>query len=425
MPVGGGVIFTKSTSSNANSGMSLLKAHHHHHNHHHNRRLKTHNNFGTGYFNETNHENNKIKENCDIPIDDGTINDLINDQDIIIDDHESTFQHNLNVSSNNLRNRIIIANNNNNDIDINYTTTNNNNDTNNIIINHNNNNNNTNANNNIINNLNVNSTSRSKKLFPQKLWDLINDDKYNFCLRWSEDGQLVYLNRDEFEEYYLKTNENQFHTQKAISFVRQMNMYGFRKVDDFYYENDNFKRDKEYLLKNMIRKHPNKNGSLINGTTFQNSPVTATQTPTTLSPTMTPITTNLATTRDRFGSLAGNEERALSSLLVRDSEPILNGSDTSAPVSLLAPFHRAPPNVNAVNQGIEQVHGHHIEDHYNNSHDSNVNQAHYDALTDQEGDNNHQALNSISYPIVDRDCASVYEMILFILIYAKLASVQA
>lgn len=105
------------------------------------------------------------------------------------------------------------------------------------------------------------SNTKNKKLFPKKLWDLINDDKYNFCLRWSEDGQLVYLNRDDFEDSYLKTAENQFHTQKAISFVRQMNMYGFRKVDDCYYENDNFKRDCEHLLKNMIRKHPNKNQS--------------------------------------------------------------------------------------------------------------------------------------------------------------------
>jgi len=100
--------------------------------------------------------------------------------------------------------------------------------------------------------------TKNKKLFPQKLWDLINDAKYNFCLRWSDDGQLVYLNRDEFEDSYLRTSENQFHTQKAISFVRQMNMYGFRKVDDCYYENDNFKRNCEHLLRNMIRKHPNK-----------------------------------------------------------------------------------------------------------------------------------------------------------------------
>lgn len=104
-------------------------------------------------------------------------------------------------------------------------------------------------------------SKNNKKLFPQKLWDLINDKRYNFCLRWSEDGQLVYLNRDEFENSYLKTSENQFHTQKAISFVRQMNMYGFRKVDDCYYENDNFKRGCEHLLKNMIRKHPNKSSS--------------------------------------------------------------------------------------------------------------------------------------------------------------------
>lgn len=103
--------------------------------------------------------------------------------------------------------------------------------------------------------------AKNKKLFPQKLWDLINDDRYNFCLRWSDDGEFVYLNRDEFEDSYLKTSENQFHTQKAISFVRQMNMYGFRKVDDCYYENDNFKRDREHLLKHMIRKHTNKNSS--------------------------------------------------------------------------------------------------------------------------------------------------------------------
>lgn len=95
------------------------------------------------------------------------------------------------------------------------------------------------------------------KLFPQKLWDLVNDSTYSFCLRWSEDGQLVYLNRDELEHSYLKTKQNQFHTQKAISFVRQMNMYGFRKVDDCYYENDNFKRNRHHLLKNMIRKRPN------------------------------------------------------------------------------------------------------------------------------------------------------------------------
>lgn len=101
--------------------------------------------------------------------------------------------------------------------------------------------------------------SSNKKLFPQRLWELIHDQKYNFCLRWSQDGQRVYLNRHEFETNYLKTAHNQFHTQKAISFVRQMNMYGFRKVDDCYYENDNFKRNCPHLLKNMVRRHSNKN----------------------------------------------------------------------------------------------------------------------------------------------------------------------
>ena len=99
---------------------------------------------------------------------------------------------------------------------------------------------------------------KNKKLFPQKLWELIHNPSIQHCLRWSQDGQRVYLNRNEFEAYYLKTPNNQFHTQKAISFVRQMNMYGFRKVDDCYYENDNFRRDRQHLLRNMIRRHPNK-----------------------------------------------------------------------------------------------------------------------------------------------------------------------
>lgn len=104
---------------------------------------------------------------------------------------------------------------------------------------------------------------KNKKLFPQRLWELIHDEKYNFCLRWSPDGHRVYLNRNEFEANYLKTPNNQFHTQKAISFVRQMNMYGFRKVDDCFYENDNFKRNCPQLLKNMIRRHSNKGFSSV------------------------------------------------------------------------------------------------------------------------------------------------------------------
>lgn len=100
--------------------------------------------------------------------------------------------------------------------------------------------------------------NKSKKLFPQRLWDLVHDARYNHFLRWSEDGQRVYLNRSEFEEHYLRTPNNQFHTQKAISFVRQMNMYGFKKVDDCHYENDNFKRDCHHLLKNMVRRNSNR-----------------------------------------------------------------------------------------------------------------------------------------------------------------------
>lgn len=104
----------------------------------------------------------------------------------------------------------------------------------------------------------TNQMDNSKKLFPQRLWDLVNCDQYKNFLRWSEDGQRVYLNRREFEEQYLRTQHNQFHTQKAISFVRQMNMYGFKKVDDFHYENEFFKRGCHHLIKNMVRRNSNR-----------------------------------------------------------------------------------------------------------------------------------------------------------------------
>lgn len=105
--------------------------------------------------------------------------------------------------------------------------------------------------------------NKNKKLFPQKLWELIHNPSVQHYLRWSDDGLRVYLNRSEFEAFYLKTQNNQFHTQKAISFVRQMNMYGFRKVDDRYYENDNFRRDQQHLLRNMFRRHPSKGRSSL------------------------------------------------------------------------------------------------------------------------------------------------------------------
>lgn len=44
-------------------------------------------------------------------------------------------------------------------------------------------------------------------------------------------------------------------------------MYGFRKVDDCHYENDNFKRGCYHLLKNMVRRHSSKNARSSNGCT--------------------------------------------------------------------------------------------------------------------------------------------------------------
>ncbi|XP_072169136.1 uncharacterized protein [Diadema setosum] len=66
--------------------------------------------------------------------------------------------------------------------------------------------------------------------FPGKLWKLVNDVNYP-SIRWSSCGTTVIIDSYDFKEEVLRTGEySVFKTQNFSSFVRQLNLYGFRKL---------------------------------------------------------------------------------------------------------------------------------------------------------------------------------------------------
>ncbi|XP_041375938.1 heat shock transcription factor, Y-linked-like isoform X2 [Gigantopelta aegis] len=59
--------------------------------------------------------------------------------------------------------------------------------------------------------------------FPATLWDMINKCKSS-AISWGRFGTCVKINKGAFEKEYLTSGE------KFSSFIRQLNMYGFRKL---------------------------------------------------------------------------------------------------------------------------------------------------------------------------------------------------
>ena len=68
--------------------------------------------------------------------------------------------------------------------------------------------------------------------FPYKLWFIINNPQFNEVLHWSQDGTAIVFPDDRlFLQRILKRKESKiFKTESLKSFVRQLNLYGFRKV---------------------------------------------------------------------------------------------------------------------------------------------------------------------------------------------------
>lgn len=109
--------------------------------------------------------------------------------------------------------------------------------------------------------------------FPAKLWRLVNS-RTNRAIFWDSQGDTIIINRHLFEKQVLSPssptldNADAFKTTNYSSFVRQLNLYGFRKIDpadkddtkpkgdsvpyDHYY-NPSFKRNHPELVATLRR----------------------------------------------------------------------------------------------------------------------------------------------------------------------------
>lgn len=94
--------------------------------------------------------------------------------------------------------------------------------------------------------------------FLTKTYDLVNGTSSNDVVSWGETGKtFIVWKPAEFARDLLPKH---FKHNNFSSFVRQLNTYGFRKVDPDKWEfsNDNFQKDARHRLKDIHRKKPAK-----------------------------------------------------------------------------------------------------------------------------------------------------------------------
>ncbi|KAL3229624.1 hypothetical protein RNJ44_01760 [Nakaseomyces bracarensis] len=106
--------------------------------------------------------------------------------------------------------------------------------------------------------------NKTRPAFVNKVWSMINDPANSHLIQWADDGlSLIVTHREQFVHEILP---KYFKHSNFASFVRQLNMYGWHKVQDvksgsiqsssddrWQFENEFFIRGREDLLNNIVR----------------------------------------------------------------------------------------------------------------------------------------------------------------------------
>ncbi|XP_027001944.2 heat stress transcription factor B-3-like isoform X2 [Tachysurus fulvidraco] len=129
----------------------------------------------------------------------------------------------------------------------------------------------------------------NRRNFPINLWHLVNDPQIcSIC--WDDSGEGILICPEAFKAEVLSADNKQmikyFRTTNFINFVRQLNLYGFRKVCPDYklsltdvcfiqhYFNPNFKRANPELLAKLKRLTPSNRAKLATEQDVSNHPST-------------------------------------------------------------------------------------------------------------------------------------------------------
>ncbi|XP_015957202.1 heat stress transcription factor A-8 [Arachis duranensis] len=93
--------------------------------------------------------------------------------------------------------------------------------------------------------------------FLQKCYDMVSDPSTDSVISWTHQGHTFLIS--DITQFSLTLLPNYFKHNNFSSFIRQLNIYGFRKIDTDRWEfaNDNFVKGQKHLLINIRRrKHP-------------------------------------------------------------------------------------------------------------------------------------------------------------------------